>query len=364
MKLHLYFARRFAMAFLATFGIFFLFILLIDLVEQVRRFDTDVAFTDILRLTLLNAPEGLYQFLPLILIIAAIALYLNLARSSELVIARAVGRSGLGTLLGPTAVAALIGTSAVTMGNPIVAATSERYHDLRESFRSGGSDTFSIGSEGLWLRQGDATGQTVIRASRASPDAAVLYDVSFFTYAPGRGPVQRVEAARATLIAGAWQLEDGKIWPIGALGNPEEGARVFEEFELASTLTRGRILDSLGAPQAVPVWDLPAFINRLEEAGFSANRHRVWFHMEMARPFFLVAMVLVGAAFTMRHTRFGGTGVAVLSAVMLGFGLYYIRNFAQILGENGQLDPVMAAWAPPAASILLATGLILRSEDG
>jgi lipopolysaccharide export system permease protein len=75
-------------------------------------------------------------------------------------------------------------------------------------------------------------------------------------------------------------------------------------------------------------------------------------------------MVLIGAAFTMRHSRMGGTGIAVLSAVLLGFSLYYVRNFAQILGENGQLNPLAAAWVPPLASVLLALGLILHREDG
>ena len=84
----------------------------------------------------------------------------------------------------------------------------------------------------------------------------------------------------------------------------------------------------------------------------------------MARPVFLISMVLIGAAFTMRHSRMGGTGVAVLSAVLLGFTLYYIRNFAQILGENGQLNALAAAWVPPLASVLLALGMILHREDG
>lgn len=86
--------------------------------------------------------------------------------------------------------------------------------------------------------------------------------------------------------------------------------------------------------------------------------------MELAQPIFLVAMVLVSAAFTMRHTRFGRTGAASLAATMIGFGLYYVRNFAQILGENGQIPIELAAWAPPVASVLFALGLILNTEDG
>ena len=102
----------------------------------------------------------------------------------------------------------------------------------------------------------------------------------------------------------------------------------------------------------------------MAQAGFSTKRHEVWLQSELSRPLFLMAMVLVAAAFTMRHTRFGGTGVAVLVSILLGFGLYFIRNFAQVLGENGQLPILLAAWAPPVASVLLAFGLLLHTEDG
>jgi lipopolysaccharide export system permease protein len=84
----------------------------------------------------------------------------------------------------------------------------------------------------------------------------------------------------------------------------------------------------------------------------------------MARPFFLMAMVLVAASFTMRHTRFGGTGTAVLTAILLGFTLYFVRSFAQILGENGQIPILLAAWAPPAAATFFALGMLLHAEDG
>ena len=48
----------------------------------------------------------------------------------------------------------------------------------------------------------------------------------------------------------------------------------------------------------------------------------------------------------------------------LGFGLYFIRSFAQILGENGQIPILLSAWAAPLAAVLLGLGLLLRTEDG
>ena len=172
-----------------------------------------------------------------------------------------------------------------------------------------------------------------------------------------------IEAREAVLAPGAWEAKDVKVWPLGKDMNAEAMSETHDSLTIPSDLTQERIRDSFGQPDAISIWDLPDYVARLEEAGFSARRHQVWFQMEMARPLFLTAMVLLGAAFTMRHVRAGGTGVAVLTAVMLGFALFYIRNFAQILGENGQIPILLAAWAPPVASVLLALGILLNMEE-
>ena len=59
--------------------------------------------------------------------------------------------------------------------------------------------------------------------------------------------------------------------------------------------------------------------------------------MELALPVFLAAMVLIGAVFTLRHRRAGRTGLMVLMAVLVSFGVYFLRNFAQVLGESGEI---------------------------
>ncbi|WP_136440874.1 LPS export ABC transporter permease LptG [Pacificoceanicola onchidii] len=364
MTLHYYFARRFLWLFLSIFAVFALFQGFVDLMDEMRRLDGDPTMAQLLQLVAFKLPEGLYQILPLVMILSTVALFLGLARSSELVVARAAGRSGLVALIAPVVMAMLIGGLTVAMLNPVVAATSKRYADLRETYENGGASALSIGPEGLWLRQGSTQGQSVIRAARANSEATVLYDVSFVIYAAGGGPAQRVIADKAELGDAEWVLTNAKAWPLAAGLTPETGAKAHDTLRIPSTLTRESIRDRFGKPSAIAIWDLPAFIDDLEEAGFSARRHVVWLNMELARPVFLVAMMLVGAAFTMRPTRLGRTGLAVLSAVLLGFGLYYVRNFAQILGENGQVSPLMAAWVPPVASVLLALGLILHMEDG
>ena len=58
------------------------------------------------------------------------------------------------------------------------------------------------------------------------------------------------------------------------------------------------------------------------------------------------------------------SGTMVLIALGLGFAIYFIRNFAQILGESGQIPVLLAAWSPPTAAIALSLGILLNLEDG
>ncbi|NCO21017.1 MAG: LPS export ABC transporter permease LptG [Rhodobacterales bacterium] len=364
MTLHLYFARRFATTFFAVMAVFLALLTLLDLVEQVRKFGGQTArFVDMLGLALLNVPESLYNILPLVMILATLTLFLNLARTSELVVTRAAGRSALSSLTAPLVVTLIIGTVAVAVFNPIVAATSRQYELAAGRFSATPSSVLSISREGLWLRQGDGAGQTVIRAERANLDGTELYNVTFIAFGATGGPRLRLEADSARLTDGAWALSAVKEWPLDA-ANPERVAIRHDTYTLASSLTRNQILDSFATPSAIPIWDLPAFIARLEAAGFSARKHQVWLHMELSLPLLLAAMMLVGAGFTMRHTRFGRTGLMVLLALALGFSLFFIRNFAQILGENGQIPVLLAAWGPPVAALLLPLGLLLHLEDG
>lgn len=363
MILHLYFARKFFWTFALIMLVFVIILALVDIADEVQDFP-DLPFTAVLEIVALNMPSANYEILPLVMILATVTLFLRLARSSELVVVRAAGRSGLKGLIAPVTVAALIGIVTITMINPIVAASSKRYTDLVNGYRGGGSNVLAIASEGLWLRQGSPDGQTVIHAVRASSDVSILFNTTFISFEPDGSPSERLIAETAQLGDGEWVLKDVKRWVLSTGSNPEATAQLLDELRVPSALTQDRIIDSFGKPEFISLWDLPKFITQLEQAGFSARRYAVWYQLELSRPLFLVALVLIAAALTMRHARLSNTSLSVLSSIMLGFGLYYIRNFAQILGENGQIPIMLAAWAPPVASFLLAIGILLHMEDG
>lgn len=364
MTLSLYVARRFLTMLALIMAAFFGILFLLDLVEEVRRVASG-GIAAAAGLALLHTPRSLYHILPIIMVLTAIALFLRLARTSELVAMRAAGRSGLRTLAAPFATALAFGLVAVAVLDPVAAATGKRYDLLAERYDQGGTTDASFSGDGIWLRQGDANGQWVIHAARAAPDGAALFDVTFLSFGKTGGPKQRIEAASADLSGdGHWVAHDAKEWTFADTANPEATARLQDQITLTTDLTAAQIRGSSGAPDSVSVWDLPGYIADLDRAGFSSRRHAVWLQMELALPLLLGAMVLVGAGFTMRHARFGQGGMLVLLALVSGIAVFFVRNFAQVLGESGQIPIALAAWSPPVATLFLSVSLLLHLEDG
>lgn len=364
MTLVSYILHGFARAIAAVFLVILLLVLLFASVENLRRFEgTDATTADVLRITLLEAPQTLYQVFPLVLMLASLVTFLRLARNSELVVMRAAGISAIRLIGIPVGASVLLGAIAVAVVNPFVAASLKRGLTVESEFRNAGPSLLSVSSDGLWLRQADAEGQTVIQAERANSDGTVLSGVRMHRFDTDGTLYARVVAPAAVLGDGAWSMQAATLWELRENGDV---VRMQKDapLRLPTELTSEQILDSFSPPEMIGFWSLGTFIARMEESGFSGQRHRLFLQSELAKPALFAAMVLIGSAFALRPTRFGQTGIMILFAVLAGFSLYFLKDFAESLGAQGQVPLLVAAWTPPLAAILLSLSLLLHLEDG
>lgn len=359
-----YLVRRLALSFIVVLGVFLAMLLLLDMVEQMRRLGQQApGFGRILHLSLLNTPEALYEIAPLVLMLSGLWVALGWSRSSEFVIIRAAGQSIPRLLLVPAL--AMFGASVVFVSvmNPLVASTAREAARLQAQLRGDAGAAVVVAGREIWLRQADPEGQSVIHSPRAEETGTVLHDATFLLFRDGAGVAVRLSAVRAELRPGAWHLQDVKQWSL-ADPNPEASARSQPLLILPTDLTPERIRDSFAQARTVPLLQLPAFIAALERAGFAGLEHRMRLQMELALPVLLTGMMLLAVAICVHHARSGGAAIRALVTILAGFTLFFLRNFAQVLGETGQVPVILAAWGPPVATLLLAVGLLLNLEEG
>ena len=367
--LSLYIARRFLAILLGAFLAVFALVVIVDLVELMRSNRQGAAsFAQLLMMALMHAPSVTITAAPFTVLLSAMTCFAWLARTSELVVMRGAGVS-VWALLTPALIAAAVaGVGAFSVYNPVASVLANRFEQLEAQFFGSSSSRLSVSADGLWLRQGDANGQTVISAARASGTLDRLWDVSIFQFDAEDRLVRRLDARSAALEDRAWRLAGVREWTFAAVGPAEAGHRavapVQTETTIPTDLTKARIQESFAAPETIGFWQLPEFIALLEAAGFSSVRHRLHWHALVSAPVAFLAMVLVGAAFSMRHARFGGLGPMALGGVIAGFSYFFLSDIARALGASGAVPVLLAAWGPPASAVLLALGLLLHFEDG
>ena len=364
MILERYLIRRIVMSVAMVAGIFLSMLVLLDMVEQMRRLAAQSpGFVQILRLSALNLPEGFYEIAPLVLMLSAMWVGLGWSRSSEFVVIRATGRSVPRLLIIPALVVLIASAGFVAVMNPLVAGASREYTRALAQVRGVSANVAAFSEGGLWLRQADLDGQTVIHARRAEATGTILHDATFLVFHASEGVSIRLSATRADLRPGHWVLSDVKRWDLATV-NPEQAARFNTTLALPTDLTPEQIRDSFAQVRAIPLFQLPGFIRSLERAGFAALEHRMRLQMELALPVLLSGMMLLALALSIHHMRAGGAGIRALITILAGFSLFFLRNFAQVLGESGQIPVLLAAWGLPFATVLFAIGMMLNMEEG
>ncbi|MEE9140964.1 MAG: LPS export ABC transporter permease LptG [Alphaproteobacteria bacterium] len=358
--LSLYIGRQFILWFgtvyLALLGV----TLLLDTVELMRRAAAKAHATldVVLAMSLLKLPLMAQELLPFAILFAGMFVFARLTRSRELVVARSAGVSVWQFLLPALAMALAIGVFNISVFNPIASVMTSRFEQMESRYLRGRTSLLKVSKSGLWLRQGDETGQSVVHALRVLPNSMDMQDVIIFLFEGPDRFVGRIDAAEARLADGYWELRDA--W----LTAPDTPPRFAAQHRVETSLTKEDIQDSFASPETMSFWDLPGFIEVLESAGFSALKHRLYWHSLLASPLLLCAMVLIAATFTLRLKRRGGNTMIIAGGVIAGFSLYFLSDVVFALGLSAEIPVALAAWTPAGVSTLLGLAMLFHLEDG
>lgn len=364
--LSIYIARQFVAAvigmLLALTGLVSLFDFLELLRQAVSRPEATFGLVSVIEG--LRLPFIAMQILPFAMLLGGIFCFWRLTRSSELIVARAAGISAWEFLAAPTFCATLFGVIAITLGSPLSSVMFARAEVLDNTYLHTGMGPLALVGGQLWLRQSDhmltSKGVAIIHAEGVELHGKQLTanGVSVFRLDAADRLLSRIEATKAVLRSGDWVLENAQTL------RPEQLPQAARQISLPTDLTVARVQESFASPQTLSLWQLPSFIELLNNSGFSSIRHRLHFQSLLALPLLCATMSLVAAGFSMRPARRGGVAQMIAGGVTAGFALFMISKVAEEFGQSGVLPVVLAAWAPAASGLMFAIALLLHMEDG
>jgi len=293
--------------------------------------------------------------------------YRQLSARAELPVIRASGLSAWTFLTPSIVLALLLGLFTMMAVSPIGSYSTKKYEAQREALLQTQGAQIAQTQTGIWLRDGNELVQTIINAQSIDATGTVLRDVRFiqqervFNNDSGEDIFiffRRLDANRAKLERGFWQLEGVTEY------TPNSLAKTSEKISFSTDLEQATLIDRFRAPAHIGYWKLPAYIKTSEAAGIDASKFKMRYLSITAMPVMFIAMSLIGALACLRLVRLGRTAPFIAFGAASAVILYFVNQLGSSFGTIGAIPPLIAAWSPPIFAVFVCLALVAYNEDG
>ena len=315
----------------------------------VERLPANPTVIDALNEGFVRLLEYIPLFLPLAVFMGTLFASYKLTKSTESVIVSGAGLSPYQAARPFLIGAFLIGLITTCIINP---------YSVRLSAQNITADSFKLVDDVIWLRESSETSIITMRAQnvRVTSDTLLFQNAVVFVQTADFKLKERIEASVIKLTDNGLKAERAKIWD----NNSFQKTAPWHADTLLNPQT---VLDRYLQPNQISFWELPGFIKKMEKIGAPTRGHLVRFWTLLFLPLTMIAMAVLGAAFSQtRQRRNYSFGVKFGIGIITCFGLYFLTNMFNALGATGALPALLAVIAPPLIIIALA-GVFIASFD-
>ncbi|GBF07646.1 permease YjgP/YjgQ [Deinococcus aerius] len=307
------------------------------------------------RLVALNVPEALTQALPIALMFAALLALSRLAADSEIKAALASGVPASRLFRPVLLLAAGVALLSFALNELLVTRAKVQVQGVQREIVLDNPRVIGLGEQGLVLR--DALNRA-ISVGQALPGGE-LRDLRIVTMQAGSPPREVITARRGRLRPGSNVLE------------LEDGRRVtFQDARPVTVLTfrRGTLPvqdvqasfdggDAALKPVYLPLRDLLARTNTYRQQHVRSPADFTALHRKFAEPLAALALAFFVVSLAVFAFR-SGQNLGLVWALLLSFAYYATWSVFKVMGENGALPPVLAAYGPDLIAVLAGLGLL------
>lgn len=320
---------------------------LFSFVFELESLRNDYQVLQALQFVVTTLPRRLAEFLPMAILLGALAGLGLLANSGELTVMRAAGVStGRITwmVLRPTILLLMIGLFVAEYVSPHTEQIARSNRSLAEK----GGEPLG-GWSGLWHREGNE----FIHISAVEPNG-VLHGVTRYRLNEDQQLVETRFISRAIYQGNEWSLEGVR------------GSRLFDDhietwsedsgqwnIQLTPEVLSVIVLE----PEHLAVSKIYEYARYLQQQGIHAGEYMLVFWQKLAQPLGVLGMVMIAVSFIFGPLRQVSMGLRMTAGILAGLVFHYGQQFFGHMSLVFDASPMWAAMAP--AIICLVAGVVL-----
>ena len=339
--IHKYIIKEFSKVIINFLLIFFSLGYIMNLFEEINFFkDINIDVHIPIFLSLLKVPSLIYEMFPFIMLLSGIWFFLKIKKSREVTAMKISGMSNFTVMLMPGILTILIGIFFVTSLNPVASMLMKKYEASKGSFEEDKAYLAAITENGIWIREKGLKKNNIIKSTHLKENH--LMNITIYEFDEDNNFTRRIEAKSGDISSVNWILKEVDILN-------DKGKIIFQNLEQTSyeSLYDIQSIKSLYSNlNTISFWNIKNEIKLLEQRGYSTIEMRTKLQKSLSFPFYLLAMVLLSAVFTLgttfRENNFTYVILAITSCVII----YFFNDFSAALGKTDKLSVMAAVWMP------------------
>ncbi len=329
----------------------------VDLLQTLDRYlRTKPPLRYILEHFVYRLPAGLYDGLPMIVLVATIFLFLALSRQHELTALKAAGVS-----LYRVSLPVLLLAFAVSVGSGVFQET------VLPFLNSKGEEVDRIKIRGelprhlqrrtqIWYRSSESR---FFRVDLLDPPGQQMDGVMVLEIDRTFRLLNRLDAARAFWSQRGWEFERGAFREFASDGSVESVPFRLTSLELPESISD--FIQIQKPADTMSFRELQAYMQKLQESGHQVGKYVVQLYSKLSFPLVHVIMALVAIPFALLWPR-GGRVIGIALAIAISMGYWVVNSLALAFAKADLLPPLLAAWTANVVFAGLGVSLFLRTR--
>jgi len=356
MKVYIkYIIKNFVKLLLIVSSIFFMLVLLLNLLEELNFFkNIDQGLYYPLLLNILNAPSILINIFPFIFLISTQFLLINLIDKNELIILKNFGIDNL-RLIGIISLISFIASLFIIIFFYNFSAKLKHFYlEIKNDFASDNKYLAVITDNGIWIKDEVKDNKIIINANLI--EGNILKEVVITQFDNSFSPKKYIYGEIVDIEKNDWVIEKATII--------ENNIRTTKNnFIFQSNFNSEKINTLFANLTSLTMWELFNLKNEYVSVGYSVKEINLHLQKIYSFPVYLTILTIFASVLMLNvpinKPKFFYLVMGIFASVLI----FYINHFSSLLGENDKLPITLSVWLPHViVSILTGIGMVRINE--
>ena len=328
----------FNISLLKIFIIFFIIILITNILEQIEFFkNIDLSFFYLFFLSLLNTPSVLFEILPFIFLLGTQVFFIHLIDKNELQVFKYSGLNNIKIIKILGLYSFILGIIMVIFFYNGSSILKNSYLLIKNNYSDDNKYLAVITENGLWIKDEINDNINIINARQVNNE--FLLNVSITKFNKDFDLVEVLQSERVDITSKKWKIFN----PITLKGNSQS---TLNELILHSNFDLQKINSLFSNLSSLSIIDLITLRKSYMSLNYSVTDINSHLLKIVSYPVYLTLITIFSAIIMFNIGYQKNTFFKITLGIFLSVIIYYINNFLSVLGTNEKIPVTLSIFLP------------------